>query len=55
MTRTIQIQEDNESVTSDAPTTMSLAAQVARLSKEDRGAFMDKMHSLREDMDFQAA
>ena len=55
-TRTIQIQDDNESTTSESPpATTSLAAQVARLSEEDRSAFMDEMHSLGEDMDFQAA
>ena len=55
-TCTVQIQDDNESVTSEtSPQTMSLAARVARLSEEDRGAFMDEMRSLGEDMDFQAA
>ena len=55
-TRTVQIQDDNESVTSDSPsTTVSLAVRVARLSEEDRGAFMDEMCSLGEDMDFQTA
>ena len=55
-TRTVQVQDDNESVTSDSPAaTTSLAAQVARLSEEDRSAFMDEMRSLGEDMDFQAA
>ena len=55
-TRTVQIQDDNESTTSETtPQTMSLAARVARLSKEDRGAFMDEMRSLGEDMDFQTA
>ena len=55
-TRTVQIQDDNESVTSEtSPQTMSLAARVARLSEEDRSAFMDEMRSLGEDMDFQAA
>ena len=54
-TRTVQIQNDNESATSDSPPAMSLAARVARLSEEDRGAFMDEMRSLGEDMDFQAA
>ena len=34
---------------------MSLTARVARLSEEDRGAFMDEMCSFGEDMDFQAA
>ena len=54
-TRTVQIQDDNESVTSETPpATMSLAAQVARLSKEDHCTFMDEMRSLGEDMDFQA-
>ena len=54
-TCTVQIQDDNESVTSETPQTMSLAARVARLSEEDRGAFMDEMRSLGEDMDFQTA
>ena len=54
-TRTVQIQDDNEATTSETSQTMSLAARVARLSKEDCGAFMDEMHSLGEDMDFQAA
>ena len=54
-TRTVQIQDDNESITSDSSPTTSLAARVARLSEEDRSAFMDEMHSLGEDMDFQAA
>ena len=54
-THTVQMQDDNESITSEtSPQTMSLAARVARLSEEDRGAFMDEMRSLREDMDFQA-
>ena len=54
-THTVQIQDDNESVTSDiSPATTSLAAQVAHLSEEDHCAFMDKMRSLGEDMDFQA-
>ena len=54
-TRTVQIQDDNESTTSEtAPQTMSLAARVARLSEEDRCAFMEEMRSLGEDMDFQA-
>ena len=55
-TRTVQIQNDNESTTSDTPpATTSLTAQVARLSEEDHCAFIDKMCSLGEDMDFQAA
>ena len=55
-TRTVQVQDDNESVTSDSPAaTTSLAARVARLSEEDRSAFMDEMRSLGEDMDFQTA
>ena len=55
--RTVQVQnDDDESVTSDSPpATTSLAARVAHLSEEDRCAFMDEMHSLGEDMDFQAA
>ena len=54
--RTVQIQDNNESVTSDSPpATTSLAVRVARLSEEDRSAFMDKMRSLGEDMDFQTA
>ena len=55
-THTVQIQNDDESTTPEAsPQTLSLAARVACLSEEDRGAFMDKMRSLGEDMDFQAA
>ena len=55
-TRTIQIQDDSESVTSETPpATMSLAARVARLSEEDCCAFMDEMRSLGEDIDFQTA
>ena len=55
-TRTVQIQDNNESVTSEtSPQTPSLAARVARLSEEDRSAFMDEMRSLGEDMDFQTA
>ena len=50
--------EDSQSTTSNnsslAPT-MSLAAWVAHLTKEDRGAFMDEMRSLGEDMDFLGA
>jgi len=56
--RTVQI-EDSQSTTSSnnssfAPTP-SLAARVARLTEEDRGAFMDEMRSLGEDMDFLGA
>ena len=52
---TVQI-DDNQLTTSSnnssfAPS-MSLAAQVAHLTKEDCGAFMDEMRSLGEDMDF---
>jgi len=55
-TRTIQIEDDKKSITSETPSpSTSLAAQVARLSEEDQCAFMDEMHSLGEDMDFQAA
>jgi len=55
-TRTIQIEDDDKSVTSETPSpSTSLAARVARLSEEDRCAFMDEMRSLGEDMDFQAA
>jgi len=55
---TVQI-EDSQSVTSSdnssfAPTT-SLAVRVARLTEEDRGAFMDEMCSLGEYMDFLGA
>ena len=55
--RTVQVQnDDDESVASDSPpATTSLAARVARLSEEDRCAFMDEMRSLGEDMDFQTA
>jgi len=52
---TVQI-EDSQLTTSNNNTsftpTMSLAVWVARLTKEDRGAFMDEMRSLGEDMDF---
>jgi len=56
--RTVQI-EDSQSVapsdnSSFAPP-LSLAARVAHLTEEDRGAFMDEMRSLREDMDFLGA
>jgi len=57
-TQTVQI-EDSQSVTSSDNSsftpTPSLAARVARLTEEDRGAFMDEMRSLREDMDFLGA
>ena len=54
-TCTIQIEDDEKPTTPEpsSPST-SLAAQVARLSEEDRCAFMDEMRSLGEDMDFQA-
>jgi len=56
--RTVQIEDSQSTTSSDnssfAPTT-SLAAQVARLTEEDRGAFMDEMRSLGEDMDFLGA
>jgi len=56
--RTIQI-EDSQSTTSSNNssfiTTPSLAARVARLTEEDRRAFMDEMRSLGEDMDFLGA
>jgi len=52
-TCTVQIEEDDKPVTPETPTpSTSLAAQVARLSEEDRCAFMDEMCSLGEDMDF---
>jgi len=55
-THTVQIEDDNKSITSKtSSTSMSLAAQVACLSKEDRCAFMDEIRSLGEDMDFQDA
>jgi len=54
-TYTVQIEDDDKSVASETPfPSMSLAARVARLSEEDRCAFMDEMRSLGEDMDFQA-
>jgi len=54
-TCTVQIEDDDKSVASETPSTsMSLTAQVARLSEEDRCAFMDEMRSFGEDMDFQA-
>jgi len=56
--RTVQIEDSQSTTTSNnssfAPTP-SLAAQVAHLTKEDRGAFMDEMRSLGEDMDFLGA
>jgi len=55
-THTIQIEDDDKSVTSKTPSpSTSLAARVACLLEEDRCAFMDEMRSLGEDMDFQAA
>jgi len=54
-TCTVQIEDDDKSVVSKTPSpSMSLAAQVARLSEEDHCAFMDEMRSFGEDMDFQA-
>jgi len=56
--RTVQIEDSQSTMSSDdssfAPTP-SLAVRVARLTKEDRGAFMDEMRSLGEDMDFLGA
>jgi len=55
-TRTVQIEDDDKSVTPEIPSpSTSLAVQVARLSEEDRCTFMDEMCSLGEDMDFQTA
>jgi len=55
---TVQIEDSQSTTSSDnssfAPTP-SLAARVARLTEEDRGAFMDKMCLLGEDMDFLGA
>jgi len=55
---TVQIDDSQSTTYSDdssfAPTP-SLAARVARLTEEDRGAFMDEMCSLGEDMDFLGA
>ena len=55
--RTVQIQDNNNNtVESDTPpATTSLAVQVACLSEEECGAFMDEMRSFGEDMDFQDA
>jgi len=50
----VQIEDNNKPVTSETPSaSMSLAAQVAHLSEEDRCAFMDEIRALGEDMDFQ--
>jgi len=55
-TCTVQIEDDEKPTTLETPSlSTSLTARVARLSEEDRCTFMDEMHSLREDMDFQAA
>jgi len=54
-TRTVQIEDNDKPITSETSLpSMSLAARVACLSEEDHCAFMDEMHSLGEDMDFQA-
>jgi len=57
-TCTVQIEDSQSTTSSDnssfAPTP-SLAARVARLTEDDRGAFMDEMRSLGEDMDFLGA
>jgi len=53
--RTVQIEDSQSTTSSDNSSfipTPSLAARVARLTEEDRGAFMDEMRSLGEDMDF---
>jgi len=55
---TVQIEDSQSTTPSDNSsfvTTPSLAAQVARLTEEDCGAFMDEMRSLGEDMDFLGA
>jgi len=55
---TVQIEDSQSTTSSDnsfVTSTPSLTAQVARLTEEDRGAFMDEMRSLREDMDFLGA
>jgi len=55
-TCTIQIEDDKKpTISKTSSLSISLAARVARLSEEDRCAFMDEMCSLGEDMDFQAA
>jgi len=55
-TCTVQIEDNKKLTSSETPSpSTSLAAQVARLSEEDRCAFMDEMRSLGENMDFQAA
>jgi len=52
----VQIEDDDKSIISETPSpSTSLTARVARLSEEERCAFMDEMHSFGEDMDFQAA
>ena len=56
--RTVQIEDSQSTTSSDNSSftpTPSLAARVARLTEEDRRAFMDEMHSLGEDMDFLGA
>ena len=66
--RTVQIQEGSNLIdlSDDVPATpppiplpsnptRSLATQVARLSKEERNAFIDEMNSLGENMGFQNA
>jgi len=56
--RTVQIEDNQSTPSSDNSSfasTPSLAARVARLTEEDRGAFMDEMRSLGEDMDFLGA
>jgi len=55
-TCTVQIEDDNKSVVSETPSaSISLTAQVAHLSEEDRCTFIDEICSLGEDMDFQDA
>jgi len=52
---TVQIEDNQLTTSSDNSSftpTMSLTAQVACLTEEDCGAFMDEMRSLGEDMDF---
>jgi len=54
-TRTVQIEDNKKPTALETPSpSTSLAARVARLSEEDRCAFMDEMCSLGKDMDFQA-